>query len=162
MDPTIQQMLEDLRDVHQPGTVGWWPLAPGWWILAILIISAVVATILIRRHRSRITAFRKEALRLLGEAHQDWKNASDSSVYLGRCAAILRRVLLHQRGRKEVAHLSGDEWRQLLQAADAQLSESSLNALLVEQYRSNPEFDGEMLYQDLCQYVAAQRPSGHV
>ena len=33
---SIINMLEPLRE---PGAVHWWPLAPGWWVLAILALA---------------------------------------------------------------------------------------------------------------------------
>jgi len=27
------QALSDLRDIHLPGAVTLWPLAPGWWLI---------------------------------------------------------------------------------------------------------------------------------
>jgi hypothetical protein len=163
LDPQLQQMLEQLRDVHHPGSTGWWPIAPGWWVLAALLILAAVSLVLFLRHRSRISAYKKEALVLLEQAHQEWQEKSDAAHYLSRCAEILRRLLLYRRGRDEIAPLSGTQWRELLEnTGEGKLSESSLDALVVQQYRPNPEFDSEMLYQDLRQYIASQRPSAHV
>lgn len=100
---------------------------------------------------------------LLEQAHQEWQEKSDAAHYLSRCAEILRRLLLYRRGRDEIAPLSGTQWRELLEnTGEGKLSESSLDALVVQQYRPNPEFDSEMLYQDLRQYIASQRPSAHV
>ena len=29
-----------LRDLHLPEAIGWWPLAPGWWVeLAIVVVA---------------------------------------------------------------------------------------------------------------------------
>ncbi|MFT4768733.1 MAG: hypothetical protein ACI8RN_001871, partial [Glaciecola sp.] len=33
---SIVSMLEPLRE---PGAVHWWPLAPGWWVLAIMMAA---------------------------------------------------------------------------------------------------------------------------
>ena len=27
-----------LRDLHLPEAIGWWPLAPGWWILIAIAL----------------------------------------------------------------------------------------------------------------------------
>lgn len=156
-------MLEQLRDIHSPGSASWWPLAPGWWILAAILVISAVSLVWYLRHRLRIGAYKKEALKLLEQAHQEWQQESDSAHYLSRCAEILRRLLLYRRGRDEVAPLSGKQWRELLETTgDGALSESSLDALVTQQYRPNPEFDSEKLYQDLRQYIASQRPSAHV
>ena len=29
-----------LRDLHLPEVVGWWPLAPGWWVLLAMLVIA--------------------------------------------------------------------------------------------------------------------------
>lgn len=49
-----------LRDVH-PGTApSWWPPAPGWWILAVLVLAivAVLAAWRLRKRRRRIVIAR--------------------------------------------------------------------------------------------------------
>ena len=28
--------LAQLRDIHLPEPILWWPLAPGWWVLIVL------------------------------------------------------------------------------------------------------------------------------
>ena len=48
--------LSQLRDIHTPDPVSWWPLAPGWWILIVLIIAAIVALVVWLNKRSRTTS----------------------------------------------------------------------------------------------------------
>ena len=38
----MQETPLPLRDLHLPAEVGWWPLAPGWWVL-IAIVAALAA-----------------------------------------------------------------------------------------------------------------------
>ena len=33
--------LVNLKDIHLPPPVPFWPPAPGWWILALLLISTL-------------------------------------------------------------------------------------------------------------------------
>ena len=32
-----------LRDIHLPAPLGWWPLAPGWWIVGALVFALLIA-----------------------------------------------------------------------------------------------------------------------
>ena len=34
-----------LRDLHLPEAIGWWPLAPGWWVLLAMLVGQVVLTV---------------------------------------------------------------------------------------------------------------------
>lgn len=34
--------LAQLKDIHLPTPIGWWPLAPGWYILMGLILFLVI------------------------------------------------------------------------------------------------------------------------
>ncbi|HAU18090.1 MAG TPA: DUF4381 domain-containing protein, partial [Marinobacter adhaerens] len=40
-----QDPLSQLRDIHLPETGGLWPPAPGWWVLAILLIAVLAALV---------------------------------------------------------------------------------------------------------------------
>ena len=38
----------DLRDIHLPDPISWWPIAPGWW-LVIVSLFLIIAVIFILR-----------------------------------------------------------------------------------------------------------------
>ena len=46
MNPTIDVSQLPLRDIHLPGSVGWWPPAIGWWLLAALVLVGVALSAL--------------------------------------------------------------------------------------------------------------------
>ncbi|WP_417566093.1 DUF4381 domain-containing protein [Marinobacter sp.] len=51
-----QDPFSQLRDIHLPDPGGFWPPAPGWWMLAILamaVSAALIWQILKRRQRNR-------------------------------------------------------------------------------------------------------------
>lgn len=57
--------LDQLRDIHLPEAISWWPLAPGWWILIIggCLLSAWLIRFFYRRYSARL--YRRQALEKL-------------------------------------------------------------------------------------------------
>jgi len=63
MNPAPQaNPLDQLRDIHLPEAVSWWPLAPGWWLLMVLTCLLLVGLLicLYRRHQSN--RYRRQAI----------------------------------------------------------------------------------------------------
>ena len=56
MNEQIMQALMSLRDIHEPAQPSFWPMPPGWWILAICILCALVC--LVWYWRTRVLADR--------------------------------------------------------------------------------------------------------
>lgn len=42
MPDNLPDLLQQLRDIHEPALPGWWPMAYGWWILLVLIACALI------------------------------------------------------------------------------------------------------------------------
>jgi len=57
--------LDQLRDIHLPEPISWWPLAPGWWILIITgcLLSGWLISILYRRYSAKL--YRRQAQKQL-------------------------------------------------------------------------------------------------
>ena len=57
--------LDQLRDIHLPEPISWWPLAPGWWILIIAgcLLSAWLIRVFYRRHSAGL--YRRQAQKKL-------------------------------------------------------------------------------------------------
>ena len=67
---SAENPLANLKDIHLPPAVSWWPPAPGWWILVVLfvLLTVLCAWWLYRRYergRPRI-----EALRILKDLQE--------------------------------------------------------------------------------------------
>jgi hypothetical protein len=62
--------LAQLRDIHLPETISWWPLAPGWWVL-IILLGLVTGWIIFKAvQRKRANLYRRQALAKLLEIEQ--------------------------------------------------------------------------------------------
>ena len=99
-----------LRDLHLPETVGWWPLAPGWWAL-IALFAAGTAYLAWRWYRAwRINAPRRHALRELARFEAAYLEHQDPVTLGKQLSELLRRGMLAYAPRADVAGLTGDAW----------------------------------------------------
>ncbi len=106
MNPDLSQ----LRDIHLPAPVSWWPPAPGWWLLLAIILLAVIGIGLVVNDRRR-NAWRRTALAELAslrEQYQAQPVAPQRSV--ADLSVLMRRVAISRFPRDEAAKLSGGEW----------------------------------------------------
>ncbi|MFQ5635252.1 MAG: DUF4381 domain-containing protein [Gammaproteobacteria bacterium] len=99
-----------LRDLHLPEVIGWWPLAPGWWALSILLVIGLV--LLARRglRSYRQNAARRAALARLKVLQAEFALSRDAASLGVQLSALLRRVMLAYAPRDEVAGLTGSDW----------------------------------------------------
>jgi len=99
-----------LRDLHLPDAIGWWPLAPGWWVL--IVFALIGLGLLVRRYlRSRARgAARRHALRQLDQLTAEYEQHRDAVTFAARLSELLRRTMLAYAPRHDVAGLTGDDW----------------------------------------------------
>ena len=99
-----------LRGLHLPETVGWWPLAPGWWLLIALGVAAALFLIRSWLQRRAHAAARRKALRQLEESRSAYASHGNPVTLGAEVSELLRRTMLAYAPRAEVAGLTGDEW----------------------------------------------------
>jgi hypothetical protein len=114
--------LSDLADIHLPDAVNFWPPAPGWWVLAVLVVIALV--LVYRQQLARLWLRRRmgSALRELDSAYNafkaDQQQNSAGLRLLQTFNAVLKRVALVHYADPDLPKLSGRAWLRFL---DAQL-----------------------------------------
>lgn len=145
-----------LRDLHLPEAIGWWPLAPGWWLL--IAIALIAAGFLLRawwRARKR-SAARRFALRQLDEIVQQYEERKDPIAFGANLSELLRRTMLAYAPRLDVAGLTGDSWLQWLDQGLAQpvFYDGPGRQILELPYRKP---DSDIAVADLDRLVAAVR-----
>jgi hypothetical protein len=112
--------LSELADIHLPDAVGFWPPAPGWWVLAALALLALV--LLYRKQLARAFLRRRlgAALRELDNALRAFKAAPERNAaglqLLQTFNAVLKRVALVHYSDPAVPGLSGRAWLRFLDA----------------------------------------------
>ena len=147
--------LSELADIHLPDAVTFWPPAPGWWVLAALVVIALV--LVYRRQLARVFLRRRlgSALRELDSAYQAFQAAGDRNAaglqLLQTFNAVLKRVALVHYADPELPRLSGRAWLRFL---DAQMNSADFTvgagqALADGVYRPTFDADADALHA-LC------------
>jgi hypothetical protein len=103
-----------LRDLHLPEAIGWWPLAPGWWMLMALALFGLLYLLLRAWRRWRSNRPRRIALRELRKLHSDYRHGMDAISLSKQLSQLLRRAMLAYASRDEVAGLTGQSWLEWL------------------------------------------------
>ena len=99
MNPT--DPLANLRDIHLPEAISWWPMAPGWWFLMILASMGLLFSgiCLISRYQKRL--YRRQAMEYL-EKIEDLQGQKQ----LVELMALLKRTAISAYPDQSLAKLS--------------------------------------------------------
>jgi len=139
--------LAGLRAYHLPASVSWWPPAPGWWLLAVLLLvsAAVLTGYLVHRHRGRAAA--RLALSELGALREQLAAGQGTAVFLPALSRLLRRFALARFPRARVAGLAGDPWLSFLDlhGGNGRFSAGPGRALVEGPYRPQTELPANEL-----------------
>lgn len=104
-----------LRDIHLPGQIPFWPPAPGWWILAALVLGSVIGGwLLYRRHAEMKRSATRLARIELQQIISRYESDRDALDLLRQLSVLLRRLSISLFPRTEVASLTGQAWLEFL------------------------------------------------
>ncbi|MGC8119359.1 DUF4381 domain-containing protein [Marinobacter sp. VGCF2001] len=102
-----QDPLAKLRDIRLPATDGWWPPAPGWWLLGTFFLIAV-STLLWLWFRNRQKQRWKRAAR--HELEQLEQSANASAAWFTGLNTLLKRVARQRYPNRQPQALTGQQW----------------------------------------------------
>lgn len=105
----LAEQLKDLRDIHLPEPVSFWPLAVGWWAL-LVIIPVLYFVIRFIVYRMRMPKYKKLAIQELAQIQSTYLNSKKAHETTGEIALLIRKALVAKLGNQAVAGLVTEEW----------------------------------------------------
>ncbi len=128
----VPKDLSSLHDIHLPEAIGWWPLAPGWYLLtASLVIVCLLIGFLCRRYYLNGRA-KREALRALAMYQEQYQHDANSQLCSAKISELLKRVALAYYPRTQVAGLQGEAWIAFLNSTAKDVNFHSVRMELLE------------------------------
>lgn len=139
-------LLSQLRDIHEAPAVPWWPPAPGWWFLALLLLALLfwLGRRVLARYKNRQR--RKQMLLWIDHLNANIDPQQQPQAYLSTLNRIFKLVALRAFPGHQCALLAGQDWSDFLIARmQGSKTSVSLNVLATGPYDPAPEFDPQVM-----------------
>lgn len=107
INDTAKQTLNQLRDIHLPPAIPFWPLAWGWYVLLAIGITAIVFGIFSYRRYKHNSLGKRFALQKLQQLKQ--QNLTPAQL-LEQIDILLKRISFAYYPKNPCADLYGEEW----------------------------------------------------
>lgn len=102
--------LENLHDIVVLDAAPWWPPAPGWYLLALLVLLVAAWFLVISLKHWWRNRYRTAALKELNSLRQSIGKSGDQPTTVAALNRILKRVALAAWPRERVSQLAGQAW----------------------------------------------------
>lgn len=139
-------LLSQLRDIHAAPQASWWPPAPGWWVLAFLLLLMLVWVGRKLLTRYRVRSRRKKMLGWVDHLNATIDPGRDPQAYLSTLNRIFKLVALRAFPERQCAGMAGPEWSAfLMDKMKKSPSVEALNVLASGPYDPAPQFDAGII-----------------
>jgi hypothetical protein len=111
MNQQVTPIPLELRDIHLPDAISWWPLAPGWWI-SLVTTSAIILLFIIARKIYRSKQLKRDIHTELDEIKNIYQQTGDRSQLAKSLSILLRRASIsyYPDTKSNIAGLTGQHW----------------------------------------------------
>lgn len=114
----------ELRDIHLPDAVSWWPPAPGWWIVAGVLLLTLLIGYMARKHY-RSKALQRQIVAEIETIKNNYQSHKNTYTLTQSLSVLLRRSCISFYPRHETAGLTGEDWLHYLDSTYPEKSSSS-------------------------------------
>ncbi len=141
-----------LRDIHPAADPSWWPPAPGWWLLTVLLLVGLVVLGRLAWRRYRVWRRQRQILAELERARAAFQSHGDPTRLAGELSMLLRRAALAGWPREQIAGLHGQPWLAFLDrtGGEGKFQDGPGRVLVSAPYAPRAELRSE----ELCALVA--------
>ena len=159
-----EELLAQLRDIHLPEPVSWWPLAFGWWLLAALLLAAATLALYYGGRILHSRYLRQRALAELARVRDRYPYTDTDGDpetlklrYVNGVNTVLRRVALFHFPGSAAGSLSGADWVGFIRdRGDASLlDEQMAEALSSGRFQTRCEVDTEALHRMAYRWISS-------
>ena len=100
MNKTIAEAsLDNLHDIIVPEAIGFFPPAPGWYVVGLLVLALLFHFGIHFYKQYQKSLYKREALAEFCQLGEEYEILD-----------LMKRVAIYSFGREKVASLTGDEW----------------------------------------------------
>lgn len=144
------QLLSQLRDIHAAPEAPFWPPAPGWWVLAVLVLLALgwLGRLALETWRERRR--RRVLLERLATLRARHDPAREPQRWLAAVNRLLKVTALRARPEDRPGPLAGEAWTGFLVENGAP---GPLAVLASGPYEPDPDFDADALEQAAREWI---------
>ena len=141
-----------LHDLQLPEAISWWPLAPGWWALLVMVLILLFTLAYFTRNWWRNNQDKRNAQQLLKSAYAQWQANQNQQQLIMQFNSVLKRYCRNRF--PQAISLSGEQWTDFLNrsAATSLFSGIEAEALQSGAYRADalPSLAAQELFKN-CQ-----------
>ncbi|WP_394129836.1 DUF4381 domain-containing protein [Shewanella maritima] len=124
--------LDQMHDIVLPPQVHQLPIAPGYWVMLILVLATLLWLFSRWRKAKQYHQPRKQALLLLEQLPN---NSQNLAIDIN---SLFKRTAMSYLPRAQIAHLDGDAWTQWLELRLPKQEQGKLAPLLALRYSATP------------------------
>jgi hypothetical protein len=135
-----------LKDIHLPDSILWWPPAPGWWVLGVVLIIFLFLMLLLLPKLWRwlrykpVRSLSLKEFYLIKQSHQQ---QADQKQTLQAITTLLRRTVMSKSGRIGHAGVVGDDWINQLNQMSQKDCFTQAQGELLKHGRYQPAIEGQ-------------------